>query len=203
MPNWCENCLEVCAPDAAQACAFIHSNCEEEDIALPNDCRLAFVMSRLPHLATGCAPSLPKIPPELIKQIFALAHTTKIKRNLSFAKSVPKPPHWNGAQRFGSIGPQEESVYGNDTWYSFNTREWGTKWEPAEVHVSFEGKGEDLLDRDGRQTLTYSFETAWSPPAEWLQKVAKMCFHLSTHTPSAILRLPSRPAWHSLPACST
>lgn len=52
-------------------------------------------------------------------------------------------------------------------WYSWNTTNWGTKWD---VSV---GKNEDypdteLLDEttlpDGRQVLVFKFNTAWSPP---------------------------------------
>lgn len=64
---------------------------------------------------------------------------------------------------------------GND-WYSFNCREWGTKWDVA-VHDGDEypetilhehmSEGED-------QWLGYSFNTAWSPPIPALVKLSSM-----------------------------
>lgn len=39
---------------------------------------------------------------------------------------------------------------------------WGTKWDANEVDVDI-----------GDEQLTYHFQTAWGPPKEWLEKVAK------------------------------
>lgn len=39
---------------------------------------------------------------------------------------------------------------------------WGTKWDAGEVDVDI-----------GDEQLTYRFQTAWGPPKEWLEKVAK------------------------------
>lgn len=44
--------------------------------------------------------------------------------------------------------------FGFPTWYEFNTTRWGTKWDAYEI---------DTLADEGN-TLTLSFETAWSPP---------------------------------------
>jgi hypothetical protein len=54
--------------------------------------------------------------------------------------------------------PLEESLMfqGND-WYDWNIRNWGTKWNAYDVEI-----------KDGTNTLkcylTYTFNTAWSPP---------------------------------------
>jgi len=64
---------------------------------------------------------------------------------------------------------------GND-WYSFNCREWGTKWDVAVADgtsycdtylVEHMSKGED-------QWLVYRFDTAWSPPVPALAKLSNM-----------------------------
>jgi hypothetical protein len=51
-------------------------------------------------------------------------------------------------------------------WYEWNIKNWGTKWE---------------IDPDGLQrhkingrTYKYYFDTAWSPPDEWLKKVGEL-----------------------------
>ena len=67
---------------------------------------------------------------------------------LSFSKEVPMP----------------ESE--NDNWHDWCIENWGTKWEPLSVDV--EENYEDMPT----PSLSYSFDTAWSPPINWLGKVS-------------------------------
>ena len=46
--------------------------------------------------------------------------------------------------------------------YEWKIKNWGTKWEVEEVSVNEE------VDK-----ITYWFDTAWSPPLEWLQTASK------------------------------
>lgn len=55
----------------------------------------------------------------------------------------------------------EKEVEVGQDWYNWNLREWGTKWEIHEAK---------LTQTSGQ--LTYEFSTAWSPPAEALDKLA-------------------------------
>lgn len=55
---------------------------------------------------------------------------------------------------------QFEIAHGMD-WYHWNVREWGCKWEIGDAHVEFTNKG-----------LEYQFQSAWSPPANALDKLA-------------------------------
>jgi hypothetical protein len=48
--------------------------------------------------------------------------------------------------------------------YNWHVKHWGTKWDVCEV-TSHESIG------DGVKTVTYRFESAWSPPVEWLEHV--------------------------------
>ena len=50
--------------------------------------------------------------------------------------------------------------YGYPTWYEWNINNWGTKWDACNSFVS--------NDSD-RGELEVDFDTAWSPPLEWLQ----------------------------------
>jgi hypothetical protein len=68
------------------------------------------------------------------------------RQDLSFNASVPIPKNADGEELYNGL-----------------TEIWGTKWDANEVY--FENKGEELF---------YTFETAWSPPIEWLEKVSKM-----------------------------
>lgn len=49
-----------------------------------------------------------------------------------------------------------------DNWYDWNVRNWGTKWDIA-VHDGEEYPETELLEED-ETSLSYSFNTAWSPP---------------------------------------
>jgi hypothetical protein len=67
----------------------------------------------------------------------------------------------------------------SDSWYEWNCRNWGTKWETGDKAVieyelpipltneDFEIPAEMLLE------ITYRMETAWSPPVEALARLAE------------------------------
>lgn len=57
---------------------------------------------------------------------------------------------------------QEEFKTGMD-WYNWNVRNWGTKWELSNADVS-----------ESETSLSYYFESAWSPPVEALVNLSKM-----------------------------
>lgn len=48
---------------------------------------------------------------------------------------------------------------GPNNWYNWNNRVWGTKWNACETSFELDGN-----------TLTYTFETAWSQPSEDLMQ---------------------------------
>lgn len=69
-------------------------------------------------------------------------------------------------------------------WYSFNNREWGTKWD---VGVSSEDEYPDTnmeeFDNGDEYLVHYNFNTAWSPPVPAIMKLSaqypKLLFTLS------------------------
>lgn len=52
--------------------------------------------------------------------------------------------------------------YGYADWYSWRTNNWGTKWDAAHTTFIKKSDTEALIE----------FETAWSPPVNWLQNIA-------------------------------
>ena len=50
---------------------------------------------------------------------------------------------------------------GMPDWYNWRVDNWGTKWDAGEA--GFEASPGGRL---------YTFETAWGPPAEWVQKAS-------------------------------
>jgi hypothetical protein len=81
--------------------------------------------------------------------------------------------------------PLEESLmFKGNTWYDWNVRNWGTKWDIA-VHDGNEYPDTVLHEHksDGEdQWLVYGFQTAWSPPVEAMIK-------LSALVPNCVLTL--------------
>jgi hypothetical protein len=64
-------------------------------------------------------------------------------------------------------GKEKEEILKNEptirkgSWWDWRVQNWGTKWEPSDVVIYTQTKN----------ILEISFETAWSPPIEWLEKV--------------------------------
>ena len=53
--------------------------------------------------------------------------------------------------------------YGTDSWYEWNIANWGTKWDAGDV----------TMKRVDEETLTATFQTAWSPPVPIFERLAK------------------------------
>jgi len=56
---------------------------------------------------------------------------------------------------------RNKAQYGYTTWYDFCIGEWGTKWDVG---------GGDIVDQ-GSNHITFSFDSAWSPPTEAYSKL--------------------------------
>lgn len=93
---------------------------------------------------------------------------------LSFEGTIPMPTELDGTvSGSDSAKPEWQKKrskefivkYGADNWYDFNVRNWGTKWNAYDI-------GDIQHNDDG--SLTYRFDTAWSPPGIWLEKTAEM-----------------------------
>ena len=52
---------------------------------------------------------------------------------------------------------------GKDHWYQWNVRNWGTKWDVSDVQWR----------ADSDEAIAFGFDTAWSPPVEAIDKLAK------------------------------
>ena len=82
-------------------------------------------------------------------------------RELSFHAQVPIPKkHIVSHAKDGS----------NSDWYGWCNSNWGTKWDCYEIEVSH-----------SESFTSYSFDTAWGSPTEWIKKVSKKFPHLRFH----------------------
>ncbi|NBR26496.1 MAG: hypothetical protein EBU08_22490 [Micrococcales bacterium] len=70
-----------------------------------------------------------------------------------------------------SLPLAEALKFEGNHWYDWNVRNWGTKWD---VGVSDEEKyPETELYTDTEDTISYSFNTAWSPPLPAIEKLVE------------------------------
>lgn len=88
---------------------------------------------------------------------------------LSFCKTVPMPDELRGTTSPCPKGQEKiqaeyEKKFGAGNWYDWSCKFWGTKWGAYDSELS--------QDEDG--FLLYSFNTAWSPPAEWIEATSRL-----------------------------
>ena len=57
--------------------------------------------------------------------------------------------------------------YGYPNWYSWRLSKWGTKWDLASPALS------DSKEDKNKLKVTYTFDTAWSPPINAFEKISK------------------------------
>jgi len=58
-----------------------------------------------------------------------------------------------------------EEKFGHSDWYSWQVSNWGTKWDLSLQSLDLEDNG------DGTGFLNAGFDTAWSPPVEFMKKL--------------------------------
>jgi hypothetical protein len=56
--------------------------------------------------------------------------------------------------------------YGYPTWYEWSIDNWGTKWDPDVF----------LINREDATNANFGFDSAWSPPIEFYQKLEELGF---------------------------
>jgi len=87
---------------------------------------------------------------------------------LSFNNLIPVPEYeeWDKKtlEKILTKNQLKKCYFSNNSvdWYSFCTDNWGTKWDANEV-----------VTNHSDDSLLYSFETAWSPPKEWLITISQ------------------------------
>ncbi len=66
----------------------------------------------------------------------------------------------------------EQLQFKGKCWYDFNVREWGTKWDVAVRDGEDYPETELHTEDDWSTSLTYKFNTAWSPPTPAIEKLS-------------------------------
>lgn len=106
--------------------------------------------------------------------------TTVPKECFNALYPVPQDVLERGYNAHVELNPIErmECIYGDKEppipldGYHWQIKYWGTKWDVYDDVTYDKSQLENTRDTD-QVHITYYFDTAWSPPANWLKKVAK------------------------------
>lgn len=90
-------------------------------------------------------------------------------RELSLTKLFPCPEELLSGISTNNDSLNDESAelitkYGHKDWYDWRVANWGTKWDVEDVE----------LKNCSDDYVYYCFNSAWSPPTEWIAHVALM-----------------------------
>jgi hypothetical protein len=106
------------------------------------------------------------------EQITRLINAAKAGKLLN--EFLPMPPELLEEAPIGddyeakrdAIVARNVQEFGYPSWYEWAIDNWGTKWDISEVpEEMFE------ISNDGK-TVSFSFDTAWSPPTEWYDNIS-------------------------------
>ena len=110
--------------------------------------------------------------PEMIAKAVAAAEAGKLCETF-----VPCPQELQDAVCGSYNDPQQQAEleqkkaaniekYGYPTWYEWSIDNWGTKWDPDIYAVT----------REDANNASFAFDSAWSPPVEFYQKLEELGF---------------------------
>ena len=91
-----------------------------------------------------------------LKELFASE-----EKVFDFNKVLPMPENSDTFFAEGSLGEEERQKFGDNNWYDWSAKNWGTKWNAVEPN----------LDVDNECKLEYSFRTAWDAPRGDIQEI--------------------------------
>jgi hypothetical protein len=73
--------------------------------------------------------------------------------------------------RLNDIRENNRRTYGYSSWYDFAIGEWGTKWDISGGNDSYK-----IKKVDSGYSVTLHFDTAWSPPINFYDKLVELEF---------------------------
>ena len=104
-----------------------------------------------------------------------------VDRNELFQTFVPMPASLNiTAGQLGDVVEQEKlemlqdanrDSHGYKDWYDFCVSEWGTKWDANNI----------TINSDSDQLMELIFDTAWSPPLAFYDRMVEQGFEVSAY----------------------
>jgi len=99
------------------------------------------------------------------KQVEPLTFKEYTPECISFQNVIPIPEEIRD-EYYSTC--DSEGMKNENNWYKWNVNNWGCKWDASETNEWFEVE-------DGIATLSFSFDTPWSPPQPIMDKLIEMC----------------------------
>jgi hypothetical protein len=105
---------------------------------------------------------------------------------------IPCPPElhkYSAPEQDDARADAFTAKYGAPDWYSWQIKNWGTKWDvdadPEQIKRNWGTKWDvdadpEQIERAG-DTLTVSFDSAWSPPIEAYNRLVEMGFEVQAY----------------------
>jgi hypothetical protein len=138
MPNWCDNHVEVTAPDVKTMQEFINFCSKPHTVLWTAD---------EPTEETGVFWNF--ITPPDVNTYFGITHEEpKYEKSDDIMTNVIN------------------SLASDNDWYSWNVRNWGTKWD---IEPDFD----EIQDNGDSAYMNWNFQTAWSPALEAYSEMAR------------------------------
>lgn len=113
--------------------------------------------------------------PEIIKQMREQLSAPYEAQHFDFITGEVKTEMVNKPfSLWNIIKPEDLEAYndapgkpqsGENHWYNWNVRNWGTKWDVSNL--------ESYRDEQTVDSITYGFDTPWAPPLEAIEKLAE------------------------------
>lgn len=144
MPNWCENLFKI--------------EGEPE--------KVLELISKLTGKSIGNFDELNKISDE--KEIpFFFQNTFPTPLALIDTMAGNYPAGSDEEKALNELQLNNKKEYGYKNWYDWRIANWGTKWDVESAKIY------DLWQYGNNALVIFEFDTAWSPPNEWLLKTSK------------------------------
>jgi len=83
-------------------------------------------------------------------------------RSVFFSTDTDDPEHLELTKQYEA----NIAKYGHRDWYDWSIENWGTKWSP---HID-----DDEIDIYEGRIVSFSYDTAWSPPTALLRKISEI-----------------------------
>ena len=103
-------------------------------------------------------------------QEFVEKSTTNLEKDkeFSFNGTHPQPEDLNITKGTQTQDEKEQAMlnkakYGYTDWYDWRCDNWGTKWDACESYIN----------HNDIDFFSVTFDTAWSPPIEWIKYIMK------------------------------
>jgi hypothetical protein len=152
MPNWSFNTLTVICNDTKKLKEFKKKAYLKEG-------------DRENHFSMNNLYPMPKELEETISGSNAIVPDDEYEKyyNKQLAQKAKNPTWFSGFSISESMANEFREKYGATNWYDWKVGHWETKWDTAD----------STIESETNNTIVYYFETAWSPPMRFLQKISR------------------------------